>query len=300
MSFCSDGMCEYFFKLFMSEFNKRRRTRKVKTDVYGSDSESETESGKTMDMAKFEEELEVESGSESEDGKSSEGVKIEAFNLKQEMDEGVFDENGNYVRKEEVSEDEEWLDDVNKEDIKKAQLAQAQQEAERKRQHKAKRDRLGGADLDEAIMAIVELTEKTESIMELLQRLNGEAKNFKKQGQSTPEKQARAQIARVMDSVEVLETRFNGVYDLTREELCRKLSSSAVYERKRKRDDETDSLEEQVPLWEYRWLGDTEIHGPFDSETMEAWRESYFSENPIEFRKGDEPFRLLDSSTRFL
>lgn len=56
------------------------------------------------DLQRVEEDLEVE-----EEG----GMKLEAFNLKEEREKGYFDEEGNYVAREEKEEDEEadaWLE----------------------------------------------------------------------------------------------------------------------------------------------------------------------------------------------
>ncbi|KAG7822137.1 hypothetical protein KL928_000612 [Ogataea angusta] len=277
----------------MSDLKRRRRLRQVKADVYGSDSESENDRGKTMDMDAFGEELELDSN-ESVVEEDDQEVKVEAFNLKQETKEGVFDQDGNYVRTKEESEDEDWLDDVKNEDIKNARAAELRRQEERRKHEDDKARRLRSANVNEVIENLCELMEPAESVVELLQRLNGEARRLKKKGQTEDEKRVRERIAQVMSAIEVLEDGIAEIYEVSREELMQKMPTAPGSERKRKREDET------ADQWYYRWPGQEEIYGPYDSATMEAWRETYFIDNPVEYRKGNEPFRLLDDSTMFL
>ncbi|KAG7883193.1 hypothetical protein KL925_000587 [Ogataea polymorpha] len=244
-------------------------------------------------MDAFGQELELDSNERVEEEDDQE-VKLEAFNLEQETEEGVFDQDGNYVRTKEESEDEYWLDEVKKEDIKKARAAELRQEEERRKQQDDKARRLRSANVNEVIEKLCELMEPAETVVELLQRLNGESRRLRKKGQKEHEKCVREQITQVMSAVEVLEDGFSEIYQVSREELMRKLPAASGSERKRKREDESDNV------WYYRWPGQEEIYGPYDSATMEAWRETYFIDNPVEYRKGNEPFRLLDDSTMFL
>ncbi|KAG7895880.1 hypothetical protein KL935_000182 [Ogataea polymorpha] len=244
-------------------------------------------------MDAFGQELELDSNERVEEEDDQE-VKLEAFNLEQETEEGVFDQDGNYVRTKEESEDEYWLDEVKKEDIKKARAAELRQEEERRKQQDDKARRLRSANVNEVIEKLCELMEPAETVVELLQRLNGESRRLRKKGQKEHEKCVREQITQVMSAVEVLEDRFSEIYQVSREELMRKLPAASGSERKRKREDESANV------WYYRWPGQEEIYGPYDSATMEAWRETYFIDNPVEYRKGNEPFRLLDDSTMFL
>ncbi|KAG7701719.1 hypothetical protein KL929_000944 [Ogataea haglerorum] len=244
-------------------------------------------------MDTFGQELELDSN-ESVAEEDDQEVKIEAFNLKQETEEGVFDQDGNYVRTKEESEDEDWLNDVKKEDIQKARAAEMRQDEERRKLKDQKARRLRSANVNEVIGQLSELMEPAESVVELLQRLNGEARRLKKKGQKEDEKRVREQISQVMSAIEVLEDGFAEIYEVTREELMRKLPTAPASERKRKREDPS------AELWYYRWPGQNEIYGPYDSATMEAWREAYFVDNPVEYRRGNEPFRLLDDSTMFL
>ncbi|ONH64949.1 CD2 antigen cytoplasmic tail-binding protein 2 [Cyberlindnera fabianii] len=47
-----------------------------------------------------------------------------------------------------------------------------------------------------------------------------------------------------------------------------------------------DSLKE----WQFRWLGDSQIHGPYTTHEMKYWKETYFQDR-VEVRKiGQDDF----------
>jgi CD2 antigen cytoplasmic tail-binding protein 2 len=95
--------------------------------------------------------------------------KIEAFNLKQEMGEGRFDQEGNYVRQaaDPDARHDSWLSGVSKKDIKKAA------EAHEKRQAEANRRRLDEAlvQTGDLLGALIARLERGETSLEALARL---------------------------------------------------------------------------------------------------------------------------------
>lgn len=98
------------------------------------------------------------------------------------------------------------------------------------------------------------------------------------------------------------------VYDLMREELQKQYQqeTGTAYSLKRKRNDldnDPDTTTEAGSggkQWEFKWQGDDEIHGPYDSETMKSWiQDGYFEETPAKVRisGSDNPFISYDFAT---
>ncbi|ODV85501.1 hypothetical protein CANARDRAFT_175958 [[Candida] arabinofermentans NRRL YB-2248] len=278
------------------------------------------------------------------------GPKIEAFNLKKESKKGTFDENGNYVRKkakfdedededndnesESESDDESeekklntkdsWLSSVTKLDIQKAKEAEESRKEKQRNELKIKRATLISIPTEDIIKRLVRQLQPVETSMELLQRLNGQAKQLKKLKQREKERELRSKIQDIMNDIEMLVERRYAAYDLEREELLRiysKLTGGKSLElnggtekesRKRSREEEEEEEEEvggdndstEISKydiqWEYKWVNSeddqdtTDIYGPFDSYTMNEWKKTYFIENPAVVRRVGETGDFID------
>lgn len=115
---------------------------------------------------------------EGEGKASKKQVAVEAFNMKEEMETGRFDENGNYIQNDADPDafHDSWLSDVRKKDIEKARLAQQRKQKEDDR--KAAADATSRMSKPEILKEILGLLRRGESIMEALQRYGKRLKSL--------------------------------------------------------------------------------------------------------------------------
>ncbi|KAI8634087.1 hypothetical protein F5Y19DRAFT_198925 [Xylariaceae sp. FL1651] len=289
----------------------------------GGEEESSDDDEEEIALAIQEEAVDEEVGA---GGLKKHAPKIEAFNLKQENEEGRFDEAGNFVRKA-VDPDavhDRWLEGVSKKDMRRAAEAHEKREAEQ-RQKRREDDSALTSDL---LKALIINLERGETALEALARLGrGQNKTKakkvpkwkqKKQMQKSEsmdvdekdkEKEAedpgqiriRDAINSITDAADKLLGRDRpDVYDRERELLIRE------YVRETDEDwvepepqPSMDSNEATARMWEYRWTDGrdgSDKQGPFDGKMMKAWQDAgYFGEG-VEFRElGDESWsRAVD------
>lgn len=239
------------------------------------------------------------------------GVRMEAFNLREEVETGSFDKDMNYIKRknsDDENEEDSWLKGIDIAEIKKARKAQKKRD-----ENNARRlEHLGST--EELLENLIRLVEPAETPMEALVRLNPKKS---KKSEKIEDSQKRKQI--VFSITENCETLKNGkglyeVYDMSREELMRFYQSQAGKEfwprgTKRDRDElESDnathntkeSNEDQLDneygekLWEYRWLDSKdEIMGLYSTYEMKYWKETYFND-AVEVRlSGENEFRPI-------
>jgi CD2 antigen cytoplasmic tail-binding protein 2 len=135
-----------------------------------------------------------ESGSESSDEREPEdeddaerrrkqgmGYELSAFNMREEMEEGKFSEDGMYVRSFDAhGVHDRWMEGVDEKEIKLARRRKRHQERQQKEKMKAEERELeqsGGK--EELEKALVALLKKGETVLEALQRLGARAKKVK-------------------------------------------------------------------------------------------------------------------------
>lgn len=229
--------------------------------------------------------------------------KIEPFNLQEEANEGHFDLDGNYIphagNTDEASDinDDLWLDDYKRKDILIAK--KAQEDRERKQTDKILEKSINMDPIEVLLSGLIDVLEPDETPMELLARLNPRKKiNKKKNGYTAMDNQNKELIQSITNLCSILinDKYLEDVYDLTREELMRKyqMETGEAYKvkrgikREREEDEEVDYGEK---IWQFRWVGDEEINGPYSNYEMNHWKETYF-ENNVEVRKvGDIDFK---------
>ncbi|KAI9807616.1 MAG: hypothetical protein M1825_005556 [Sarcosagium campestre] len=257
-------------------------------------------------------------------GRKANAPKLDAFNMRGEMEEGRFDAQGNFVRKaaDPDAVHDSWLEGVSKKDMKRASEAAAKRDEEW-RQKSIADDQLLTSDLLESL--IVRL-ERGETVLEALARLGrlrekqkprwqGKNRNRKKQTQihdmdvdaeneneseseNPTEMKRRETVEAITEAADQLLTRGQTeIYDETRESLIRQYSretGDAWVEAARTEDVHASSDGGLAPArqWEYRWTDKRdggEHHGPYDGSTMAQWQEAgYLGEN-VEFRTaGDQ------------
>lgn len=266
------------------------------------DDESESDVGEE-ERARIDTELDEELGAGS---KKKNAPLLDAFNMSAEQEEGRFDEAGNYVRKA-VDPDavyDSWLDGVSKKDIRKAREAAEKRDEERK-----EKDRMNDSILTaDALTTIITHLERGETILEALARLGKglqrkpkwQNKRKKKKENATEdtemtdenpdEAERRKAIDALTGAADILMGRGQPeIYDTERELLTRQYRNETGESWVDPPAASDNNEPEQGPrMWEFRWAdardgGDP--HGPYDSATMESWKEAgYFGEG-VEFRQ---------------
>ncbi|KAE8165565.1 hypothetical protein BDV40DRAFT_297274 [Aspergillus tamarii] len=272
------------------------------------DNEAESESDVAdEDRARVDEDMDEELGAGS---KKKHAPLLDAFNMRTEQEEGKFDDQGNYVRKA-VDPDaiyDSWLDGVSKKDIRRAKEAAEKREADRK-----EKDRMDdGVLTGDALKTLITHLDRGETILEALARLgrgaqkkpkwqNKRNKNRSKQNGDTgdaemteddPKEVARKQaIDAITGAADILMTRGQAeIYDTERELLTRQYRRETGEDWVDPPSQGTDPVsDEQAPvMWEFRWSDARDggiVHGPYDTTTMESWKNAgYFGEG-VEFRR---------------
>lgn len=221
--------------------------------------------------------------------KPKDDVQIEAFNLREEADQGILDKDLNYIPKNEDEETEEaWLADIKSSDIENAKKAQLKREAG----FKTKTTRPTGV----LLSLVINLLEPSETPLEALARLSPKKKKGKRQPALEDEKLRKKKVYDITGACDELmnEKGIAQALEMSREELMRHYKQETgeefVIDRGIKR--KADSLEEEPDdygpkEWEFRWNGEEQIHGPYSAYEMNYWKESYFNED-VEVRKTGE------------
>ena len=287
--------------------------------------ESDDSSGEDEDRDQLDGEMEDEFAAEvGAGGKKRHAPRLDAFNLKQEEEEGRYDESGNFVRKavDPDAVNDNWLDGLSKKDIKRAREAQEKRDDEQRRKAAAD-DALLTSDL---LSTLIRHLETGETPLECLQRLNkGKAKEtrvpkWKQKKQRNGMEVDVDENGATIDPAEVLRRQTvdavtgaadalygreqHEIYDAEREVLMRQYKRETGEEWQppapvREVGAEVDGGGEDGN-WEYRWSDARdggEHHGPYDGATMRAWNDAgYFGEG-VEFRRvggSDGWSRVLD------
>lgn len=258
-----------------------------------------------VDLAIQEEGVDEEVGA---GGLKRNAPKVEAFNLRDEMEEGQFDSSGNYVRKagDVDAVHDGWLEGLSKKEMKKAAEAHAKREAEARKQ----RFEDDAVQISELLSQLILRLEKAETPLEALARLGkGQAKTKKipkwklkkmsnmevdqKDAEEDPEQtRIKQAIDTITDAADKLLSReYEDVYDQEREVLIReykKETGEDWVEPQQKAGASQDDEQATAAKWEFRWTDGRdggEKQGPFDATMMKAWQDAgYFGEG-VEFRK---------------
>lgn len=293
-------------------------------DITGQESESKT--GGTIrlddgDSSDDEEDVELaiqEEGVDEEVGAGGlkrNAPKVEAFNLRDEMEEGRFDQAGNFVRKADDpdAQHDSWLEGMSKKEMRKAAAAHEKREKEA-RQQRIQEDEVLVSDL---LKTLILNLEKAETPLEALARLGkgqvkskkvpkwklkkmnkgGEGMDVDTEANEDPEQvRIRESINAITDAADKLLSRdHEEIYEQEREMLVREWrreTGEEWVEPQRQGDGvEKDVGEDAVKpgtMWEFRWADGRDgsvKQGPYDGSTMKAWQDAgYFTEGAVEFR----------------
>ncbi|KIY72227.1 hypothetical protein CYLTODRAFT_418203 [Cylindrobasidium torrendii FP15055 ss-10] len=243
-------------------------------------------------------ESEDEDEDEEEDEESKEkkemGYALSSFNMREEMEEGKFTEDGMYVRtKDEHARHDAWLADVNSGDIKKArrrkrELEKRKEEREEEEEREV-REKGGVHALERELLALLR---RGETSLEALGRLGrGKKKSQKHNASSTASTSTDVERITHLAS-QIMALGDTDVYSKTYEELVRSVRSSGIVPR----DWQPPSADK---MFEYRWssahtagqaqpagqaqttsqAAAAEVFGPFGEDELMGWfKARYFGE----------------------
>lgn len=271
-------------------------------DMFASDSEDDPYPvGKhhLSNIEKFEKENELENRQHASipRGEIQEEVGIEEFNIRREVESGVLDENLRYKQINESDDDEPWMNELSKSDIIKAKRAH-------ERQSLLKIQKSDDRSKDNLIENLIKLLEPSETPYESLSRLRPKKVLKKTEINHEQDQQRKMKVFKITEICEQLINAhaISQIYELSREQLMRaykRTTGKEVVTRGVKRTAEEaeveckgeevakiyDSEEEEDPkVWEFRWIGETDINGPYSSYEMKYWEANYFEER-VEARK---------------
>ncbi|KAF3918851.1 hypothetical protein ABW20_dc0102152 [Dactylellina cionopaga] len=278
-------------------------------DIEGQEDQSGEDSGDDAEEID-DEDVDEEIGA---GGKKKNAPKMDGFNMKAEMEEGRFDDQGNFVRKAADLDavHDTWMQGVSKKEMKKAKESQEKRDKEA-RKRKLEEDELITGDL---ISDLILCLERGETALEALGRLNTVKKavkpkkswqkkkslemdvdNANSKGPEDPKETARKeQIEKITTAADRLLSRgFNEIYDDSRESLTRlyrKETSEPWVEPTKGKDEAPEEVKDLADEWEYKWADGPDadqIHGPYGGVEMKAWRDAgYFQDGVVFRRKGE-------------
>lgn len=269
---------------------------KAKDDDVESSSDSEVDDATRADHGDLDEELGA-------GGKKSHAPKLDAFNMRNENEEGRFDEQGNYVRKAADPDaiHDAWLEGISKKEMKKANEAHERRERER-RERAIRDDAKSDADI---LGTLLPLLQPSETVLEALARLNKEkvrkpkwqarrkrkniSSDVMEDDKATPprEEERSKAIDTITEAADLLLARGQPeIYDIEKELLMRQYQRTSGKEWTDPSDDHPkDASPDQ---WQYRWSDARdggEVHGPYDAITMKSWVDAgYFGEG-VEYQR---------------
>lgn len=276
---------------------------KGKLSSHAMDDQESSDDEDDAELAAIEEDIDEEIGA---GGRRRNAPKVDAFNMKNEQEEGRFDEAGNFIRKaaDKDAVHDQWLEGVSKKDMKKAADAHEKREQE-KRQKRLDDDAML---LPDILRSLILRLEKGESVIEALARLGKGQKKVKKvpkwklkkenamdvdatekEAEDPEQVKIREAVEAITASADQLLTRGQtDIYEEEREMLIRQYqreTGEQWVEPVVKKDTE------EVKMWEYRWIDGRDgaaKQGPYDGATMVAWQDAgYFGEG-VEFRREGE------------
>ncbi|KAF9053798.1 hypothetical protein BDZ89DRAFT_976420 [Hymenopellis radicata] len=222
--------------------------------------------------------------------KAGMGFELSSFNMREEMEEGKFTDDGSYVRSVDVhAQHDRWMEGVDERAIKAARRRKRQQEKEQRDKMLAEEQEIaesGGVHAMEK--DLLQYLKKGETLLEALQRLGTRAKKLKQKHKAAGKSHAGDAMNidkqhHALTDVErmthiasnIMSLGDTDIYSKTYEELVRSVRSSGIVDANW----EPPSADKK---YEYKWdmpgagqAGD--VFGPFGEEEMDSWfKASYF------------------------
>ncbi|OLL27117.1 LIN1-like protein [Neolecta irregularis DAH-3] len=197
-------------------------------------------------------------------GKKRNAPQIEAFNMKNDLEEGKFDEQGNFVRNvgDPNAKHDVWLEGISKKDIRKAKEAQ-------EKQLKKNDDDSEIFTEEELLRELIEMLDLEETVLNGIRRLGkGDKKDMER-------KQRVEKITGLADKL--FAKGHIDIYQDTRELLIGKFNNKTGTKW-------IDKDNKQEDMYEYKWPGQEDIHGPYSIKEINDWAEAGYFDNGISVR----------------
>eukprot|EP00112_Aurelia_sp_Birch-Aquarium-sp1_P005063 Seg1574.17 transcript_id=Seg1574.17/GoldUCD/mRNA.D3Y31 product="CD2 antigen cytoplasmic tail-binding protein 2" protein_id=Seg1574.17/GoldUCD/D3Y31 len=255
-------------------------------------------------------------GQEDETIKSYGDIKITPFNLKEEMEEGHFDAEGNYIAdKDNEAIQDQWLDSVDWAKVNQNERAENQQDWD----HDDEGEEMSNSDKITIMKNIAELLKPGENSLKALRRLGVKKSNNKKKqtAEVEDEKVLKENKENLLKLTELANTLLQAgdmeIYNKTVEKLNFEIKQN---EEKFKDVEDDDMLEKAFEeggsegvqgkekevkenvtqkaeiddnevMWEYKWENkdDVEVYGPYSNSCMDSWKEQGFFKDGVFCRK---------------
>jgi len=267
------------------------------TNPHEDEHESSSDSGDDAERDRIPDNIDKELGA---GAKKKHAPLIDAFNMRNENEEGRFDQNGNFIHNAADPNDkyDQWLEGISRKDRKNAAEAKAKREEDEKNRvrdedsnlmsnllttfltHVRKGERTVDA-LGRLEKGMRYLFSNIPSILATIhwkQRAGMKAYLILERKKSDEYKRITATDEELADAmVEMMRRGHNDIYEYQREKFVR------MY----KKETGEDWVDAPV-MWEFYWVNaeDDSVHGPYDSQTMQSWKDnSYFDDYSARFRR---------------
>lgn len=208
-----------------------------------------------------------------------ESVAMEAFDIKDDLKSGVFDKDGNFIRRASLEgdrldsdEDEFWL----KESIEKHDIAQVRTKDTTQKVNFTALEALY------RLYFLSSVSSDQSNVLLTLANLNKLKKTFKKQNLTNVLPYISNAINLITICVDILERKgFENVYECNRKKFGVLIKEEAFGE-----DVLIDPLKSKI--WMYRWVGKDKVYGPFSCYEMQHWKNTYFKDRVLVRIEDDE------------
>lgn len=234
------------------------------------------------------------------------GFEISSFNMKAEMEEGKFAEDGTFVRSfDPHAVHDKWMEGMDDREMKRARKSKKLMESKEKEREQREAEEAGRGKED-IMKELLGFMEKGESVLEALQRLGAAAKANKRAQKkkaatevlppsidataSTEQPPEQDPITRVTSLAStLLSLGDTDVYEATYEMMLRTVRRSGIVSSEW--DPHPPPPQTPDTKYEYRWAPDyvaasggqasaDSVYGPYGSSELEAWKAaSYFGED---------------------
>ncbi|RZC40533.1 GYF domain containing protein [Asbolus verrucosus] len=304
-------------KFSESDFSLNVKRRNVKSNAKKHSLDSDEED----DVDEAEEELDADDIEGEEEGISRqvEGVRMTAFNMKEEMEEGHFDKEGHFIWNNEREVRDNWLDNVDWHNINndsKYQLDPTDQSLGAESDSDSNEEQFDEIGLYKKMLKFMK---PKETVNKTIRRLGGDLMKL-----SSVERLKRKKEGTLNTNQEVVEmTEFANtiltktgnmnVYQETFEEISRKIEEKTKpkvnepvldmyaddFGDKEKKKIEASSLSDKMPelMWEFKWEQDKdEIQGPFETKQMIKWASEGYFKTGVWVRKCGEQSNFYTSN----
>jgi CD2 antigen cytoplasmic tail-binding protein 2 len=219
--------------------------------------------------------------------KAGMGYELTSFNMKAEMEEGKFDQDGTFVRSfDPHAIHDKWMDGLDDKDIKKARKSKmaVEEKAKERAAAQEEEERRGKEELMKELLGYLV---RGESTLEALQRLGKQAKkkkggSDKKKGKGVDKDQPPTAIERVTAlASSLMSLGVTDIYDETYESILRTVRRAGIVP-----EDWTPPILNPSPdskIYEYRWdpvrspeADVSQTFGPYSENELIQWRNALY------------------------